>query len=248
MGIRFFCQHCEARLNVKSSQAGEAGVCPECGGTVGIPKESLLPGTPSTPDQRFYVEEEDDDEGSSQMLDFDEQDTMDGEIAGANETVEPIVQPPAQMTPVFATTGKSSSGIFMLDRPSPPPDFGKVDPIKSAPKKVWYFRSKLIGERGPLKPKVMQRHVDNGDVTVGCMVWREDWDDWVTAESAFPHLAGQASALDSIQPDESLGDLATATNSNPRLFEKQAVFYAVIIAGLAVVIALAYVVLKILPS
>lgn len=246
MGIRFFCQHCEARLNVKSSQAGHAGVCPECGGTVDIPKESLLPGIPSAPNQRFYTEDDDDDEASAQMLDFDEQVTLAGELAGEPDTGETI-QPPAMMTPVFATTGKSSSGVFMLDRPSPPEDFGKVDPIKSAPKKVWYFRSKLIGERGPLKSKVMQSHVDRGDVTVGCMVWREDWDDWVAAELAFPHLAGQASALDSIQPAESVEDLSVATLSRQNPLDNQAVFYAVIVTGLVVMAALAYVVIQILP-
>jgi hypothetical protein len=246
MGIRFFCRHCEARLNVKSSQAGEAGVCPECGATVEIPIESLLPGIPRTPNQRFYIEEEDDDEASAQILDVDQQVTMAGQIAGEVDSGE-TATPPAQMTPVFATTGKSSSGIFMLDRPSPPEDFGKVDPIEAEPNKVWYFRSKLIGERGPLKSKIMQRHVDSGDVTVGCMVWREDWEDWVAAEAAFPHLAGQASALDSIQPSESGEDLSATTLSRQSPLDNQAVFYAVIMTGLVVMAALAYVVIQILP-
>ena len=34
----------------------------------------------------------------------------------------------------------------------------------------------------------MQRHLDEGNVGVGSMVWREDWFDWVKAEDVFPEF------------------------------------------------------------
>ncbi|MEM7782807.1 MAG: DUF4339 domain-containing protein, partial [Planctomycetota bacterium] len=64
----------------------------------------------------------------------------------------------------------------------------KVDPIAEAPKKIWYFRNKNIGERGPLKAKAMRHHLKKGDVDIGCVVWREDWEDWLPAEDVFPEL------------------------------------------------------------
>ena len=43
MGIRFLCESCGKKLNVKSFLAGKRGVCPHCGGRVQIPLESQLP-------------------------------------------------------------------------------------------------------------------------------------------------------------------------------------------------------------
>ena len=43
MGIRFLCESCGKKLNVKSFLAGKRGVCPHCGGRVQIPMESQLP-------------------------------------------------------------------------------------------------------------------------------------------------------------------------------------------------------------
>ena len=37
----------------------------------------------------------------------------------------------------------------------------------------------------------MREHVDNGDVTIGCIVWREDWEDWQPAERVFPELVAE---------------------------------------------------------
>ncbi len=42
MGIRFLCEHCNKRLNVKSFLAGKKGLCPHCGGRIRIPLESQV--------------------------------------------------------------------------------------------------------------------------------------------------------------------------------------------------------------
>ena len=241
MGIRFFCPHCQSRLNVKSSQAGHAGVCPDCGATVDVPAESLLPGIPKSPSQRFYIEETNPPEGSSQLIGFESQDTIVGDLVGEPEVAtSSTADPTDSRSPLFATSA-DSSGIFMLDQPSPSPDFGKVDPILAAPDKVWYFRNKELGERGPLKSKIMQQHIDSGDVSAGSMVWREDWEDWATAEAAFPQITGPIDLLADIQEEENRLKMSSAPASK-HVLAKQVLFYGAIVAGLVVVAALAYVV------
>lgn len=42
MGIRFHCNHCEKRLNVKVAQAGEFCICPDCESEIQIPLESTI--------------------------------------------------------------------------------------------------------------------------------------------------------------------------------------------------------------
>ena len=249
MGIRFFCPHCQSRLNVKFSQAGHAGVCPDCRATLDVPEESILPGPPKFPGQRFYIEDENPSEGSSQLIGFNANDTVVGDLVGApTEAATRPAEPPDSLMPVFATTqDKNSSGIFMLDCPSPTPDFGKVDPISAAPEKVWYFRNEKLGERGPLHSKVMQQHIESGDVSAGSMVWREDWEDWAAAEDAFPQIAGPSDPVNGAQPPKNRLKLATKLTSK-QLLAKQVLFYGAIVAGLAVIAALAYVVIWILHS
>jgi hypothetical protein len=193
-------------------------------------------------------------DGSSQLLDVnvdldeDDQDTIGGDLAGDAGGLE-YVEPPTGMSPVFAVGSNSGSGIFMLDRPSPPPEFGKTDPIAAAPKKVWYFRSKLIGERGPLKSKVMQRHLDEGDVTAGCMVWREDWEDWVAAEAAFPQVAATGNPDDQSQSGYGAdSEKPTALLSRSATPLKRALFFGAIVFGLLVVGALAYLLIILVQS
>jgi len=43
MGIRFLCEHCSKRLNIKSFLAGKKGICPHCGGRIRIPYKNELP-------------------------------------------------------------------------------------------------------------------------------------------------------------------------------------------------------------
>jgi len=243
MGIRFFCHHCQSRLNVKFSQAGLPGVCPDCGGTVDVPTESLLPGPPKSPSQRFYVEEENPPEGSSQLIGFDAQDTIAGDLLGEDAVPKDgTIKPPS---PVFAV--KDSSGIFMLASPLPSPDFGKVCPVETAPDKVWYFRSKELGERGPLKARVMRQHVKSGDVYAGCMVWRQDWDDWLPAEAAFPQIEAVEDSTEASQSAEAGTEIPSILSKKP-MAAKQVVFYGAIVTGLVVIAALGYVVVWIARS
>lgn len=121
----------------------------------------------------------------------DDQVTMDGLPAEDRHAKE------ASLSTIKKAAGKpvsqsSSTEMFLLTKPQLPASLGKVDPIAESPKKVWYFRSRKLGEKGPLKGKAVQEFLDRGDLCIGCIVWREDWDDWIPAEKVFPKLAAEA--------------------------------------------------------
>lgn len=216
MGIRFHCPNCQRRLNVKITQVGQLGQCPRCRETVKVPAESSIkesvPVTASADSPTHKVAAIQDGSGSSKshlrfslpsdlpedafddpsaILDDDDQDTLDGPLAGEHESVveEPVIP---SSTAFRASAYRTEGEAFMLSRPSPTTAFEKGDPILEAPKLVWFFRTRGFGERGPIKPIEMQAYLKRGDVQVGSMVWREDWDDWIEAEDVFPALAEQA--------------------------------------------------------
>ena len=45
MGIRFLCEHCGKKLNIKDELAGKKGRCPKCNERIEIPAESTLEST-----------------------------------------------------------------------------------------------------------------------------------------------------------------------------------------------------------
>ncbi|MFK7766080.1 MAG: hypothetical protein AB8B55_02475 [Mariniblastus sp.] len=192
MGIRFLCHQCEKRLNVTAKQAGQEGQCPNCMAVVAVPMKSTIP---SLKEKQKSARRPGDAANDSfvGLHDADDQITMDGTPA---ETLSSnlVAKIKSEATPITKSQFDSdnSTELFMLDKPTPPESRGKVDPIAEAPNSVWYFRSHELGEKGPLKGKVMQKHLDRGDVAVGCVVWREDWEDWAPAELVFPTLVAQA--------------------------------------------------------
>ncbi len=191
MGIRFNCNHCDKPLNIKPTQAGQVGQCPDCQATITVP---------ALPIATKNEESKNKDDNSKSIFDVDHQIAQAGLSASIKLDSETAVSefsvpfsPPALGTKKSRLAeDKKKNDSFLLEKPKPPTTMGKVDPIAEAPRKVWYFRSKTLGEKGPLKGKVMQEHLDSGDVTIGCIVWREDWEDWQPAEEVFPPLVALA--------------------------------------------------------
>jgi DNA-directed RNA polymerase subunit RPC12/RpoP len=257
MGIRFHCQKCKKRLNVKSSQAKQKGVCPYCKTTVIVPTASSTSQTvnrKSTPDPNSDL--------LLEMLDLDEQDTAEGDVldrrSKSKSSSATVAQPkPKKRKPKKVRKPKpvsESSDSFMLDKPAPPASRGKVDPIAEAPNRVWYFRSHALGEKGPLKAKAMQAYVDKGDVKVGCIVWREDWDDWLPAEDVFPALAAevvQSRRKEKLNRAFKDANYEIPDELNPQsayrqsLRKKRIVFVTAIVAGLLTVMGLVYLLVKV---
>ena len=196
MGIRFLCNHCEKRLNVKAAQAGQDGRCPHCLGRIIVPVKSTIHSNlkkqynvrPSQP--RTNAAED----SSIGLHAVDEQVTMDRiPVEGQPEESPPPENSLNFGPPDFNPENEEHvTAAFMLGKPKLPASIGKVDPIAEAPTRIWYFRSRELGEKGPFKGKGMQEQFDCGNVKVGCIVWREDWNDWLPAEKVFPSLVAEA--------------------------------------------------------
>lgn len=282
MGIRFHCPNCQRRLNVKITQVGQLGQCPRCRETVKVPAESSIKesvpvtakensrstqkvaagqdeGGSSKSHLRFSLPsdlpEDAFDDPSAILDDADDQDTLDGPLAGEHESV---IEDPAipSSTEFRASAYRTEGEAFMLSRPSPATAFEKGDPIQEAPKMVWFFRTRGFGERGPIKPIEMQAYLSRGDVQVGSMVWREDWDDWVEAEEVFPALAEQAKlekqqarlARAISETDYELPEMPRPLSPEELQKQRQKRIYLwMTIAGLGVVGVLVMILLQILP-
>jgi len=76
------------------------------------------------------------------------------------------------------------------------------DPLKSDPNLVWYLRHKRLGEKGPLKASQVETMLESGQLRVGYIVWREDWNDWLPVEKVFPQLAVEPAESSYEIPDE----------------------------------------------
>lgn len=194
MGIRFLCKHCEKRLNVKAVQAGEEGTCPHCLGRIIVPSKSTLPNALKKKHRRRKKKHEvTADDSAIRVHAVDEQVTMDGVPAENRHQESAPKNNRGRNYRHDSDSGidEQSAEPFTLDKPQLPATIGKVDPIAESPTSVWYFRSRELGEKGPFKGKQMQEHLDQGNVKIGCIVWREDWHDWIPAERVFPSLVAE---------------------------------------------------------
>ena len=93
----------------------------------------------------------------------------------------------------------------------------------------------------------MKQHVISGDVYAGCMVWRQDWDDWVAAEAAFPQIEPIEDPTEVSRTAEVGTEIPSILSKKP-MVAKQVVFYGAIVTGLAVIVALGYVVVWVARS
>lgn len=209
MGIRFSCRHCKKSLNVKETQAGLSGFCPFCQGVIEVPpqtSESLssqpspFAALPAKPDlnRSFWSDTRD---VSSAKTDSDNilqrpdiQETIDGidrnkvGLSAYSDDLDILLDQPSPTINEPQENLSDSGGAFLLEKPAMPMDFNDNDPIAEAPDRVWYYRNKDTTEKGPLKPKKMIQAITSKRVTIGSLVWRDDWEVWLPAERVFPHL------------------------------------------------------------
>ena len=195
MGIRFQCEHCQTRLNVKSHQAGKQGRCPKCGSAILIPSQSTLNAPSSAPSPV----------GTEQAtLNFSKTELLRPEDVGG--TVVETRPAPVDNFSVAEDTNSNASddSIALTTSPTPPmadPDsflLGKPknkallpdgpDPIQEDPRKVWYIRNHKHSEIGPIPGSQLQQMLDDKKVLPGSYLWREDWEDWEKGEAIFSSL------------------------------------------------------------
>lgn len=271
MGIRFLCYYCEKRLNVKSAQAGEEGECPHCGKTVSVPEKSTIPSKKAKANQpRRRPSHTESDDSHIDLVNVEQREIAavssdQQSFSDHSQSASAVVQKKKKqkttrkrkVTAEIAKRGEPADNLFMLDKPALPASMGKVDPLEDSPTKVWYFRNRDLGEKGPLKSKEMQEFLDNGSISLGSIVWREDWEDWIPAEKVFPNLAELAKAVkQKNMVDRSFKDanyqipdeFNPHSKLNRRRRRKNQIFMGAIATGILIIGALIFVLFNLLTK
>jgi uncharacterized protein YlaI len=169
MGIRFNCEECNKRLNVKSFLAGKRGFCPNCGSRVQIP-----------------LEDQKETQGS---VANSQQANLGNASQSGSATPFPATQVPSPTAGEAARLSEAEAAAEAEYGNSPsvaPPSV--ADPIAEMPEAIWYVRPPSGGQYGPAKGDIMRRWIDEGRVSGDSYVWREGWENWQEAVDVFPQL------------------------------------------------------------
>ncbi len=173
MGIKFHCDSCGKKLNVKAFLAGKRGICPHCGSKIVIPPEpgaSLAVGEALVP-------------SAAEVL------------AAAPAATSPVATATAPRAVPTGPAPAMSAAPAAIVAPGPPS--GAVDPVAEAPHSVWYVRPSSGGQFGPASGDIMRRWITEGRVAADSLVWREGWPDWKPAPEVFPSLSHKDGAASS---------------------------------------------------
>jgi len=187
MGIKFLCDSCGKKLNVKAFLAGKRGICPHCGSKIHIPANAG-----------------DGQPGDSMVAAGGGTAATAAPAVAADPSAAPVGGPAAvTTTPRAVPTGPAPSAA--MAHPATPAAAHAVaaapatavapggiasDPIAEAPHAVWYVRPASGNQFGPAAGDIMRRWIAEGRVAGDSLVWREGWADWKSASTIFPDLAG----------------------------------------------------------
>ena len=253
MGIRFFCQACDKRLNVKVFLAGKRGVCPHCGAKVDIPWESQSApagvAASATAAPRS-VSPTPLPTGPREAQPSHANGAINGHSYGGPTMASPAavqpVQPAATMQPAHPIVASAVpmaapvTAVAVAAPTAPPPPTGQGDPIAEAPHAVWYVRPPSGGQYGPASGEIMRKWIGEGRVSADSLIWREGWADWKTAASQFPDMAGEKAPRSAASPtfpaQPSFNSPIEAPSSRPTPRRKSNNMLAIV---LVVVLALA---------
>ena len=178
MGIRFQCEHCQKRLNVKTHQAGEQCVCPACGRDILIPNDSS---------DAIKVSHKADAVPSAPAITGGRKSKQPVHATKPSRTHESRRKQTANsvsFAPQDANETNTSQESFQLGKPRTRIE---SDPFAANARHVWYLRHKHLGEKGPLQNLEVKKLLESNQLPRGYIVWREDWNDWIAVEKVFPH-------------------------------------------------------------
>ena len=218
MGIRFLCPECGHKLNVKSFLSGKRGVCPQCSSGLDIPLESQITkgGDPAQPTLPTDAESAQRLADSPVPTTPAVTPTSSRPAAASPELEFPVHPQPGKPDPAAQAGASSSPGygtpaasptpltaplitpLTVPTRPlmpvqpaapvAPEPEPQPPDPIEDAPDAIWYVRPPSGGQYGPARGDVLRKWIGEGRVSSDSLVWREGWDDWLTAGDILPSL------------------------------------------------------------
>lgn len=180
MGIRFLCDACGKKLNIKEDLAGKRGRCPKCNAKISIPRESTL--------ERVNTKATPPGESSEQSRLASHRQEL-AEIQQENQSsVTPV--PPTGKQPGEVDAGPETP---MVDRPDyhvQIPDPAAQEVFQESPDAKWFVRPSSGGQFGPAEPDVMSEWLKEGRVGRDSFVWREGWEEWQSAGEVFAEELG----------------------------------------------------------
>lgn len=216
MGIRFHCPTCSHRLNVKAFLAGKRGVCPQCGAGLDIPLESQIEKKAKEGAEKKLAakppgREKSESVGSEDLMAVpvsspaSVDDVLTAVPGGSQITVPTSSVPKADSagTSPVASVSTAQAPSAPTSRTVPiqpvipvqpvapvatPVPAAPVDPIEESLESSWYVRPPSGGQYGPARGEIMRKWITEGRVSADSLVWREGWDDWLTASDVFPSL------------------------------------------------------------
>ena len=182
MGIKFLCPNGH-KLNVKSFLSGKKAICPKCGVKVLVPNESILADAAAaqvnTAEAGAAPTFPSDDVGHLGSVDVPAS-TLQSPTGGMGQVA--VEAPQSSVSPGI---GAAAAVFSAVTAPSP-----VRDAIDEAPAAVWYVRPPSGGQFGPAAADMMRTWLADGRVTATSLVWRSGWPQWLSAQTAFPQLAG----------------------------------------------------------
>lgn len=190
MGIRFFCPNGH-KVHVKAFQAGQRGLCPQCGVSMDIPLQSTRSSSKKG-GKAAPAPAPADDFGDIIPITVHQQPSEATSDAAADDPERVIEIAPFEVVVEDAMAGQSKPTPQATQSPPKPANAGGVspsDPLADGTDVVWYIRPPSGGQYGPATADVMRKWIAEGRVSGDSLVWREGWRDWEEAASVFPQLA-----------------------------------------------------------
>lgn len=257
MGIRFFCDQCGKKLNIKEELAGKKGRCPKCSSVIRIPTKSVDEQTasqtnPSTTGQNPQPQPTSMTSASSAP---DEPKPESTGVATAPETAQPhdAAPPPVPGTSINVDADDETETITVNrgepaisappSPPNPEPTPDNSDAIAANPGCNWYVRPGSGGQFGPAEPNVMRSWLNEGRVGPDSLVWCEGWEQWQVAADVFPDELGQMSnsrdRLPKPESDVSVGNAASSKSGANRIVTHQLARKRARTMGIVLIVGLA---------
>lgn len=202
MGIRFFCEACGTKLNIKDDLAGKKGRCPKCNEKIMIPMQSTLQKTVerdrvSAPVNQPIGDPKQELEDSVRRR-SSPLEKSGGEKSG--ETPPTTAQDPSSAASTSSILERQTGEIGPRNKVTQDESAPELPPIPAAgtpetrrpksafdeaPNASWFVRPTSGGQFGPADANAMKSWLSEGRVGRDSLVWREGWEEWESAEKIF---------------------------------------------------------------
>jgi hypothetical protein len=173
MGIRFLCPNGH-RLNVKAHLAGQRGICPECGVSMGIPQTS------TTETSSGVKNASEDAETAAESVAAAVAESTNSKPAGnaSGTTSRRSGNHLKGATPRVASDRSANSpGPSMPNTPTKPPKAQQTPSVST----LWFVRPPAGGQFGPADETTLMRWIHEKRIVADTYLWREGWPKWCRA-------------------------------------------------------------------